>query len=160
MSEFVGTVSEIKDRDWRNGIILWQMRLEGSPIVHNCGTHKPPVEVGQMIKFREANRQVVMDSIQPADPSDVPSAEPNTAPARESSENAPNAPGGVGERIRKQAARHDAVMLVTTAMETNLLPFPKSGKAEDKWGRLLDLINETTKDLLEQEDEEWTKRSE
>jgi len=147
MSEFKGTVGTTGDRDWKNGIVFYHFTLEGSPVVHSCGSHNPKVEVGQSIKFTENNRKVNTSTITDITAEEADKeVQPVVVKATEPS---------VGDRIRKQQARRDAIHLVIAAMETSLLPFPKSGKAQDKWDRLLDLIHETTFDLLQQEEEEW-----
>lgn len=158
MTEFVGTVEKVTERDWKNGITMYHFTLAGSPIIHSCGTKNPEVTEGQNIRFKEYNRKVDTSTIETVSAEEVKSESPKangSAPAM-----AYTSEVDVGSRIRWQEARRDAVRLVTTAMETDLLPYPKSGKNQDKWDRMLDLIEETTNDLITQEDQKWTKRSE
>lgn len=153
-----GTVKEVTSRDWKNGILMWHFTLEGSPRVHNCGTIDPNLEPGEHIQFEERNRKVPFETITRVS-KEVAEAAPKPAESVPSSTPGPTANSNdVGARIRRQEARRDAISLVTTAMKCELLPYPKSGKGIDKWNRMLDLINETTNDLLEQE-AEWTSRS-
>lgn len=160
-----GTVKHVDAKDWKNGIFLYHFTLEGSPVVHNCGTANPNVQPGETICFKTVNRKVDVKSIERVSPEKATSisAEANNAPAPPSAEARGSAPSGqsskdIGQRIQRQEARHDAIRLVCAAMENKLLPYPQSGKNEDKWSRMLDLINETTNDLIEMEDE-WTSRS-
>jgi hypothetical protein len=160
MSEFKGTVAEVDSRDWKNGIWLYNFKLEGSAVVHNCGSSNPEVKVGEHIKFTERGRKVDTSTIERITAAEVEtSPKPIAEPAADQRTTPVTDAASVGERIRRQAARSDAVVLVTTAMKTDLLPYPKSGKNQDKWDRMLDLIDETTNDLLTQEDKEWTQRS-
>lgn len=146
MSEVTGTVAEVKSRDWKNGIVLHNFKLEGSPIVYNCGTQQPQVETGEVITFKENNRKVQVESIVKGGTSHsvTPDAPAATTPTVRLDSTA--------ARIQRQAARRDAVTLVATAMEHKLLPYPMSGKNEDKWDRMLSLIEETMNDLIEMED--------
>jgi len=159
-----GTVATVTERDWKNNIVMYHFTLKGSPQVYNCGTDNPNVTEGEHIEFQVQNRKVITSTITRvseavAQQEEKPeTSSPGSPPS--SSMNMMNTSGDVAQRIRKQQARHDAVLLVTTAMETDLLPYPKSGKNIDKWNRMLDLINETTIDLIQQEDQEWTQRSE
>jgi hypothetical protein len=155
-----GTVNEVHSKDWKNGIFMWHFTLDGSPRVYNCGSADPDVGTGENIQFEERNRKVLVDSIIRVS-KEVADATPKPDPTRTGSAQPATPPSpatDVGTRIRRQEARRDAIRLVTTAMNTDLLPYPKSGKGIDKWNRMLDLINETTNDLLEQE-AEWTTRS-
>jgi hypothetical protein len=165
-----GTVATVTERDWKNSIVMYHFTLKGSPQVYNCGTENPKVEEGEHIEFQIQNRKVVTSTItriseavaqkEEKPEQSSPASQANTSTSsRMLHPGSPSTPTQVGERIRKQAARADAVRLVTTAMETDLLPYPKSGKNIDKWNKMLDLINETTIDLIQQEDEEWNQRS-
>jgi hypothetical protein len=154
-----GTVAQVTKKDWKNGIFMYHFQLTGSPRVHNCGTTDPEVKEGECITFTEANRKVNVSSIKRVSEEEaarVDSQAPagRTPSARSVTQNSE----AVGVRIQKQQARRDAIRLVTVAMENKLLPYPQSGKNEDKWNRLLDLINETTNDLIEMEDT-WNERS-
>lgn len=157
----IGTIESITERDWKNGLKFYHFKLEGSPIVYNCKTAKPEVTEGDTISFNEKNRVVDTSTIKPANREEVECQSQDTNGSESNSGAAPSTPttatNDVGARIRWQEARRDAVRIVTTAMETGLLPYPKSGKAQDKWDRMLDLINETTNDLLEQEDGTWNR---
>lgn len=163
-----GTVKHVDAKDWKNGIFLYHFTLEGSPVVHNCGTANPNVQPGETICFKTVNRKVDVKSIERVteekaksiaasdqSPSSSAASPAGSSPSTSSSR---SSAGDVGQRIQRQEARHDAIRLVCAAMENKLLPYPQSGKNEDKWSRMLDLINETTNDLIEMEDE-WTSRS-
>jgi len=161
-----GTVKHVDAKDWKNGIFLYHFTLEGSPVVHNCGTTNPNVQPGETICFKTVNRKVDVKTIERvseekakalASDQSPSSSGPSPATSSPSMSSSPSS-GDVGRRIQRQEARHDAIRLVCAAMENKLLPYPQSGKNEDKWSRMLDLINETTNDLIEMEDE-WTTRS-
>ncbi len=147
MSEVSGTVAEVNSRDWKNGIVLHNFKLEGSPVVYNCGTQQPTIERGQHIKFRESGKKVVVESIELVEAERSHSVTFGGDPVKN-----PSTPtvrlDPVAARIQRQQARRDAVTLVTTAMETKMLPYPLSGKNEDKWERMLSLIEETMNDLI------------
>jgi hypothetical protein len=156
-----GKVVEVDKRDWKNGIYMYHFKLEGSPKVHNCGTQDPRVEAGQCVRFKEINRKVDVNTIETITETEIPAVNGSggESPSPSSSHTYTNSPSnGVAQRIQHQEARHDAIRLVCAAMENKLLPYPQSGKNEDKWSRLLDLINETTNDLIEMEGT-WKQRS-
>lgn len=146
MSEVTGTVKEVKSKDWKNGIVLWNFILEGSPIVYNCGVQQPRIEAGETISFRENNRKVDVNSIVEGQMSQGVTSE--AAPAAIPTVRL----DPTALRIQRQSARRDAVRLVTVAMENKLLPYPMSGKNEDKWDRMLSLIEETMTDLITMEE--------
>jgi len=159
-----GTVAHVEKKDWKNNLFFYHIKLEGSPQVYNCGTNDPVVEVGEHLEFSMVNRQVDVKTItrvsEEVAKAASPKSEPATTSTPTSTASTTSSPvGDVAQRIRRQQARHDAVLLVTTAMETDLLPYPKSGKAIDKWQRMLDLIDETTTDLLTQEEQQWNSQS-
>lgn len=162
MTTNCGIVKAITSRDWKNNISMWNFMLINDPVTYNCGTTEPKISVGDEITFEVNNRKVDTSTIKPLSgegvrtpPKAVPAA---MVPNSPTDGTVPSTSSDVGTRIRTQQARRDAVLLVVTAMETGLLPYPKSGKPVDKWDRMLDLIHETTNDLLEQEGV-WTTRS-
>lgn len=141
-----GVVFDIGYRDWKNNIKLWWFQLYDNPTKYHCGDQNPPIAKGQYVEFEVKNGRVQVDGLSV---SDNPPAE--AAPAKPTGSVNNTLGMSVNDRIQWQAARKCAIQLVTTAMETNLLPFPKSGKAQDKWDRLLSLITKTTEDLLNEE---------
>ena len=152
-NEITGTVKEVKSKDWKNGIILWNFILEGSPVVYNCGTQQPRIEPGDVISFRENSRKVDVNSIVEG----KVQYQDQTLPAVTANTSHPVTPtvrlDATAARIQRQSARRDAVRLVTVAMECKLLPYTMSGKNEDKWSRMLSLIEETTNDLIRLEED-------
>jgi len=179
-TQYSGVVADVRERDWKNGIFLYHFTLEGSARVHNCGTTNPELTPGETIRFAVLNSLVDSKSIVrgPLNATSSPTmgeAEVDRGSPSGDVSTKKAMPVTVSRNDRdnywqqkeardlarmpiidRREARHDAVRLVIAAMQAELLPIPKSTKPADKWERLLDLINETTTDLLEQENEQNT----
>ena len=115
MTEIEGVVSGIFNKDFHD-VKLWSFKIEGSDRFYNMGQKQPTFEEGQCVKFTERNNRVDWNSIETI--------------SKDALKNPPEVKGtsgttntsDVGDRIRYQAARHDATLLVTAALKTDHLP--------------------------------------
>ena len=151
MTEIEGVVSGIFNKDFHD-VKLWSFKIEGSDRFYNMGQKQPTFEEGQCVKFTERNNRVDWNSIETISKDALKST---TAP----SENSTTAAGtintsDVGDRIRYQAARHDATLLVTAALKTDHLPHASNVAKGKRLDLLLGYIKQVTQQLLEQENDQ------
>jgi hypothetical protein len=142
-TEQKGVVLSLHERDW-NGTMLYSYRIEGVDRYWRLGQVKPEFEKGDSITFTEANSNVVPESIV------VQAAAPTVQVVPD-----PDLTSTVGERIRYQAARHDATRLVVAALHTDALPWTavQQKNKSKKLDLLTGYIRQVTEQLLTEEED-------
>jgi len=133
-----GVVHSLHEKDWQ-GTMLYSFKVEGVERFWRLGQKVPEFKVGDYIKFTERNSNVDWDSIEPAKgPAPQVSPEPTM---------------DVGERIRYQAARADAVRLIVAALHTDALPWTavQQKTKSKRLDLLLGYVKQVTEQFLEEE---------
>lgn len=154
MKEWNAKVSEIKRVPYQN-VVLHQFKVEGSQRYFRMGKVEPEFTEGQWIKFRERNSNVEIASIEVGvEEARSESVTPMTSTQESSSP--PSTAGDVGQRLRYQAARHDATLLAVAmlraeANNVEILPWSKSTAKNKRLDLFMGYVEEITKTLLKQE---------
>jgi hypothetical protein len=149
MREINGVVETKSNKDW-NGIKLFSFQVEGDPRWYRTGRAEIQEPLGARIVFSERNNQVVEGSVKPTTDSAPATAGSVDTPTTTASVT-PSGSMDVGERIRWQAARRDAVSVIVAALHTDALPWAKSTAKGKKLDLLRGYINEVASQFLEDE---------
>lgn len=148
MRNLQGKVEVVSSRPWQS-VTLHSFRLVDDATWYRLGRSAPTFREGDVIAFTERNTNVDPDSVELVEGTTAP--EPKTEAVKPMA--APAAPNVVGDRIRYQAARSDATKIVVAALHTDALPWAANVAKSKKLDLLTGYVEQITKTLLEQEDE-------
>lgn len=165
---YVGFVSEVSanpwaDKDSGQSVTLHSFRIESENIWFRTGTTDPGLSVGDCVKFTAKRQKVDLDTLGPAQASEVEAeAEKQApAPAAASSSRAPTMSRNdywtekdrYDKAVRQpliayQSARRDAVDVVVAALEADILTLGQ--KKADKLELLCGYVDQVRDRFLEQ----------
>ena len=146
MREVTGKIVVKDHKDW-NQIRLYSFQIEGDPRWFRTGKTEIEQPEGATVSFTERNNQVIKGSVNLTGDQDAPCVVEDTTTA-------PTSVGtqlDVGQRIRWQAARRDAVSIVVAALHTEALPWATNTAKGKKLDLLRGYINELASQFLEDE---------
>lgn len=154
MNDIEGTVSEVREVEFKPGHVLHSFQIEGNEDWFSLGKVSPVtlgVEVGNRVTYSERNRRVLPKSVfvvghGSADP--VVEAQPAKDVAVASK---PASSSDIANRIQWQSARRDATSVVVAALHTDSLPWASNVAKSKRLDLLQGYITELTEQLLTEE---------
>lgn len=157
MTPRTGIVTKVFEKEW-NGksgpVMLYSFKLENDDMWYRTGNSRPNIAEGQHVKFVTSGQDVDVNSIEVSE-SEVATATPAASVASRATTSKDGYWAAREERDRKvtqpliayQAARRDAVAIVTSALENDVLAFGNTNKGK-KLDMLVDFVEEVQTRLL------------